>query len=129
MDSGKRSKDVEGGMAEGAAEPDAKRARAENDQSGVLGLALLVNRPATKAKMEWLYTTGKISPEDMSDSSLRQLTEFSDSKGVEVIEQYNDADISNVRNKAGFFGGVIKRFREKGAGQPGMPPPGMGGQW
>ena len=139
---GKRGKEGEGEGGGGAgetAEPLAKRARDEqvaegagatggedgnaasqgasaggaaDSASAAAGSDLLVDRPATKAKLEWLYKSGKISADEMTQSTLLQLREFSDSKGVEIVEQFAEADLAGVRNKAGFFGGVIKRYRE-----------------
>ena len=131
---GKREKEDEGGD-EGAGEPEAKRAKAAGGAVGVPAATLeavsraevsaaaatadvLANRPATKAKLEWLYTTGKLTREEVTPGTLQELSEFSDSKGVEIVEQYAEADLSDVRNKGGFLGGVIKRFRDQQAPAP-----------
>ena len=52
---------------------------------------MLANRPAIKAKLEWLYSTGKMNAAEMTESTLKQLSEFSDSKGVEIVEQFYEA--------------------------------------
>ena len=98
-----------GGAPAGAGAP-AQAAPGTAPASG--GVDLLASRPATKAKLEWLYATGKMTAIEMTESTLQQLLQFSDSKGVEIVEQFAVADLSGVKNKAGFFGGVIKRFRD-----------------
>ncbi len=133
---GKRAKEepAGGGEESGAGEPEAKRAKADDGAVEVpaetlaavsrveastsvpkAGADALADRPATKAKLEWLFSTGKMPREEMTPGTLQELSEFSDSKGVEIVEHYAEADLSDVRNKCAFFGGVIKRFRDQQA--------------
>jgi len=159
---GKRAKEEEAGgsgaAGEGGEEPAAKRAKEEAGAGGAAaagvaagtggspagagapapalaggGADLLASRPATKAKLEWLYATGKMAASEMTESTLQQLCQFSDSKGVEIVEQFAVADLNGVKNKAGFFGGVIKRYRDMqaapaslGAAVPGAVPAAIG---
>ena len=77
------------------------------------GLPEVLNtRPATKAKLEWLFTTGKVTQAEMDQKIISSLCEFPDATGVQIVELFAEADMSSIRgNKCGYLAGVMKRFR------------------
>ena len=76
------------------------------------GLPEVLNtRPATKAKLEWLFTTGKCTQAEMDQKIISSLCEFPDATGVQIVEHFAEADMSSIRNKCGYLAGVMKRFR------------------
>lgn len=97
---------------------------------------VLSTRPATKAKLLWLFTTGKVTAKEMDHKIISSLCEFPDATGVQIVEHFGEADMSSIRNKCGYLAGVMKRFRQErgmfgglmggyGAPVPGaaLPPP------
>uniref|UniRef100_A0A7S0EYD0 Heterogeneous nuclear ribonucleoprotein Q acidic domain-containing protein n=1 Tax=Hanusia phi TaxID=3032 RepID=A0A7S0EYD0_9CRYP len=90
-------------------------------------------RPAIKAKLEWLYSTGKCRRDELDLKIVASLCDFSDSVGVQIIEHFCDADMATMRSKSAFLAGVIKRFRNESASVraplplgmniPAVPPP------
>ena len=104
---GKRAVEAGAGGGQAGSEPEAKRTKAESEDA----VDALANRPATKAKLEWLYQTGKVNKGEIAQSTLLQLSEVSDSRGVEIVEQFSESDLSDVPDKSSFFSGVIKCFR------------------
>lgn len=52
---------------------------------------------------------------------LDQLKALSESTALEVLTKYGEADLSQINSKAGFFMGIVKRFREQSlAADPNM---------
>jgi len=103
-------KDAGGGAAEGGGEDDS-------------GLPEIINtRPATKAKLEWLFTTGKVTLKDMDQKIISSLCEFPDATGVQIVEHFGEADMTSIRNKCGYLAGVMKRFRQERNMYGGLPP-------
>ena len=97
---------------------------------------ILRDRPATKAKLEWLYSTGRIRAAEITDGVLQLLAAVSDSQGVGIVQQFGevpDVKWSEIRNKAGFLMGIIKRLAPAAVGAgaaaiaapPGFPPGGL----
>uniref|UniRef100_A0A7S4PPQ6 Heterogeneous nuclear ribonucleoprotein Q acidic domain-containing protein n=1 Tax=Guillardia theta TaxID=55529 RepID=A0A7S4PPQ6_GUITH len=86
---------------------------------------VLDSKPATKAKLEWLFSTGKCRRDELDSKIVASLCDFSDSVGVQIIEHFCDADMSTMRSKSAFLAGVIKRFRTEGAAVRVMHPMGM----
>jgi hypothetical protein len=71
------------------------------------------SRPATKAKLKWLFTTGKCSRFEMDNKIIASLCDFPDATGVQIVEHFAEADMSSIRNKCGYFAGVMKRLRSE----------------
>lgn len=55
--------------------------------------------------------TGQVSVNDLDKQALDSLRGFDEQTGVEIIEKYCEADLTSIRNKTGFFVGIIKRYR------------------
>jgi hypothetical protein len=115
----KRAKaEAEGGNAAPAGTAKAGEASSSGTPAASVA-AILADKPATKAKLEWLYSTGKLSASEMNESALKQLAEFSDSKGVEIVENFAGTDMSGVGDKASFFCGIMKNILDQSrAGAP-----------
>ena len=81
----------------------------------------LDDRPATKAKLEWIFAQGRCHPSEIDDKVMMSLREFPDATGVEILENFAQADLNNVRNKSAFIAGVMKRYRMGAGGVIGGP--------
>ena len=95
-ETGKRTNEEKGAVGNDEEKPEAKRVKTDGALVPVPAMpcpttVMLANRPAIKAKLEWLYSTGKMNAAEMTESTLKQLSEFSDSKGVEIVEQFYEA--------------------------------------
>ena len=73
--------------------------------------AVLDSRPQTKAKLEWVYAQGKVQPHELDHKIISSLCEFPDATGVEILQHFNESDMSSIRNKCGYLAGVMKRYR------------------
>lgn len=55
--------------------------------------------------------SSQISTSDLDKQALDSLRGFDEQTGVEIIDKYCEADLTSIRNKTGFFVGIIKRYR------------------
>lgn len=51
--------------------------------------------------------------DELDNKAIRELAEFSAEKGVQILEQFENSDLNNVRNKSAYLGGVMTRFRRQ----------------
>lgn len=58
---------------------------------------------------------GAVRQEDLDQRCLDQLRALPASTALEVLQKYGEADLSTINSKAGFFMGIVKRFREQTA--------------
>jgi hypothetical protein len=77
-----------------------------------------------QAKLDDIFQSGRVRREDLDEKCIDALKALGEPVALQVLQKYSEADFSNINNKAGFFIGIIKRFREHG-GPPAMhrPPP------
>lgn len=68
---------------------------------------------------------GIIADGDLERGALESLKDFPVQMALEIIRKYSEQDMNTVRNKTGFFIGILKRFRSKVSQEGGM---GMYGQ-
>ena len=69
--------------------------------------------PSVQAKLDSLYSLGKIKKDDLDQRCLDQLKSIPEPVALEVICKFGEADLSTINSKAGFFMGIVKRFREQ----------------
>eukprot|EP00286_Rhodomonas_abbreviata_P022178 CAMPEP_0181292802 /NCGR_PEP_ID=MMETSP1101-20121128/2715_1 /TAXON_ID=46948 /ORGANISM="Rhodomonas abbreviata, Strain Caron Lab Isolate" /LENGTH=147 /DNA_ID=CAMNT_0023397325 /DNA_START=65 /DNA_END=505 /DNA_ORIENTATION=- len=70
-------------------------------------------KPAVKAKLQWLFQTGKCREDEIDTKIMLSIAEFSDAVGVQILEHFAEADMNTVRNKSAFLAGVMRRFRNE----------------
>ena len=51
-------------------------------------------------------------PEDVDEHVYAQLRDFSEPIAIEIATKFLEADMSQIRNKTGFFIGILKRYRQ-----------------
>eukprot|EP00898_Chlorokybus_atmophyticus_P000994 jgi/Chlat1/1896/Chrsp146S02210 len=78
---------------------------------------------SVQTKLRRMIDDGKASPDEVDMRSLEALSEFSPASAVDILEQYATFDKTNVRNKASYLMGFMKRYRSDkepggGSGRP-----------
>eukprot|EP00281_Chroomonas_sp_CCMP1168_P026526 CAMPEP_0206228906 /NCGR_PEP_ID=MMETSP0047_2-20121206/9414_1 /ASSEMBLY_ACC=CAM_ASM_000192 /TAXON_ID=195065 /ORGANISM="Chroomonas mesostigmatica_cf, Strain CCMP1168" /LENGTH=394 /DNA_ID=CAMNT_0053652171 /DNA_START=2417 /DNA_END=3599 /DNA_ORIENTATION=+ len=71
--------------------------------------------PMVSAKLESIFSSGQIRRDDLDTRCLDQLRALPEHSAMEVLQKYSEADLSSINSKAGFFMGIVKRFREQTA--------------
>ncbi|KAJ9518742.1 hypothetical protein QJQ45_025989, partial [Haematococcus lacustris] len=66
-----------------------------------------------RAKLQAMYASGVIQEGDLDAQSIQELSDFEPTKGLKVLEQFAASDLSVVRNKCAFLGGVMTRLRRQ----------------
>lgn len=78
--------------------------------------------PQTQAAFHALFASMKVAPTELDASIYKSLADFHDATAQEIVGKFTMADLHTVRNKTGFFIGILKSFRKKGVGMRSGPP-------
>jgi len=63
-----------------------------------------------------LFNSGKVSQTDIDDSIYKSLCDFTEETAHEIVQGFSRADLMKVRNKTGFFIGILKTYRSQSKG-------------
>eukprot|EP00124_Ichthyophonus_hoferi_P003828 Ihof_evm5s361 gene=Ihof_evmTU5s361 len=66
---------------------------------------------STKDLLNTLYETGKAKESDFGPNVIKQLKALDEEGANEAIGKLSEADTSTIRNKAGFFMGIMRRVQ------------------
>jgi len=72
---------------------------------------------AARGKLEELFL--QVSRQDIEPCCFDSLKDFDERTCCEIVDKLLEADWATVRNKTGFFIGVLKRYRQAGGGEGG----------
>lgn len=75
------------------------------------------------AKLDDIYSTGKLAHSDLDERALDALKEFPVDGALTVLKQFLDSNLEHVSNKSAYLCGVMKTYRQKSrSGQTSAPP-------
>ncbi len=96
------------------------------DQSSVVdpsvGQAMISSLPySIQGKFQHMFMTGRLRPDELDPKCYQQIGAFPEDMQINIVDRFDQADLNTVRNKTGFFLGILKRFRQDnpGAGRSG----------
>ncbi|CAL8137467.1 unnamed protein product [Orchesella dallaii] len=74
------------------------------------------------AKLDDIYSTGKLAHSDLDERALDALKEFPVDGALTVLKQFLDSNLEHVSNKSAYLCGVMKTYRQKSrSGQTTVP--------
>lgn len=80
--------------------------------------------PLAQTAFQQIFVTGAVTADGIDDSVYSSLGKsFHDETAAEIVSQFGRADLTTVRNKTGFFIGILKSYRSKGVGLKSGPAP------
>lgn len=63
-----------------------------------------------------MFTAGKVHPRDLDESIFKSLKDFQESTANDIVAGFQARELAGIRNKTGFFIGILKTYRRKGVG-------------
>eukprot|EP01134_Creolimax_fragrantissima_P006833 CFRG6833T1 len=65
---------------------------------------------STKAMLDQLYASGIVSEAELGEKCLTQLKCYSEEVANQILQKFKEADMKDIRSKAGFLHGIMRRF-------------------
>ena len=72
--------------------------------------------PIVQAKLDTIFSTGLAKREEIDASIIDSLAQFDVLVACQIVDIFAQKDLSKIQSKSGFLAGIMKRFRERGAG-------------
>jgi hypothetical protein len=72
--------------------------------------------PIVQAKLDTIFSTGFAKREEIDASIIDSLAQFDVLVACQIVDIFAQKDLSKIQSKSGFLAGIMKRFRERGAG-------------
>ena len=66
--------------------------------------------PSFWVKLEHLFVTGRLSRDEFDYELCGEFSDFPEAIAVEILQKYEEADLSMIKNRKGFLKGILRRY-------------------